>query len=203
MSHFVLPFCTKPPPCLPRAVRSLWHSWFCSLFRTRGLALLCVQICPRPGPSGTSALVFLQEAAAGKCEARGQWERKEAHQPSQPSPALSPLISQLWNISAGGCHLPLLDWEGGWSCRCQGTRDATVLLPSLGNPDRHWCSHCCCLCPSCLKLPTSLIRRELGCAFRSPGKARPQFCPAKAGRSLSAPLVKISCIMHKNTQLLG
>lgn len=87
---------------------------------TRGLALVCTWVCPWQGPSGTW-VVFLQEAAAGNSEARGQQERKDAHQLSQPSPAFSPLISQLLNISAGGCHsLPV--WLRRW-LKLQVSRD--------------------------------------------------------------------------------
>lgn len=74
-----------------------------------------------PGVHLSLPMVFLKETAAGNPEARGQQERKDAHQLSQPGPAFSPLISQLLNISAGGCHsLPV--WLRRW-VKLQVSRD--------------------------------------------------------------------------------
>lgn len=104
-SHFVLHYYIEPLPWLPKSCSNpLSIPMKLPSHSTRGSALVCMYVCSWLGPSGTSASVFLHEAASGKSEARGQQKEKDAHQLSQTSLVFSPLISQLLNILAGGCH---------------------------------------------------------------------------------------------------
>ena len=119
---------------------------------TRGLALVCTYVCSWLGPSGTSALVFLHKAASGKSEARGQQKEKDAHQLSQTSPVFSPLISQLLNIFAGGCHsLPVWLRRRVKLLVSRDNRCYCVSGFCLNYTDCHWYSRWWCFFLSCLR----------------------------------------------------
>lgn len=148
MSHCVLPYYTDLLPWLPMSCSKPLSLPIKLLpWSTQGLAPICSWL----GPSGTSALAFRQEAASGKSEARGQQKEKDAHQLSQIGPVFSPLISQLLNILAGGCH-PLPVWLRRWVnlLASRDNRCSCVSGFSLNNSDCHWYSHWWCHLLSCL-----------------------------------------------------